>query len=648
MAARVMDFFESQDWARRKTGVLLFYYILAVIFIIIAVYAVSVLIFVYWGASQESLVKPSFWDPGLFITVAGITVLIIAGGTLHKVHQLSTGGKSVAELLGGRQVERDTTDPGEKKLLNIVEEMAIASGSQVPRIYMLDGEKGINAFAAGFSPDDAVIGVTRGCLENLSREELQGVIAHEFSHIINGDMRLNVKLMGVLFGILVIAFIGIMILRSSFYSSAYGRRSRSSREGGGGKLAIIVLGLALMLIGYIGVFFANLIKSAISRQREYLADASSVQYTRNPSGIAGALKKIGNFADGSKVENKHASEASHLFFSSNFTGFLNKLMSTHPPLDERIKKIDPSFEGKTGRSDSKAASPESRVAGFAAGSGGKFSVDPKRVVSSVGTTDSEYLSYASSLHRKMPGLLLRASHTKSGSQAVVYALLLSRDEDIKRNQIDMLKANTEKNVFNTVQDIASKIATLEAGYRLPILDMSIATLRDISLQQYGKFKEYVKKLVDADGKISLFEYTVQSMLLRHLQPAFGKPSSPKVNYRTIKQLAEELRLLLSMLANHGIDDETKKTAAFEKSAASLGISLQRGGLLPLSECDLKKFDLALEKINRAAPGIKKQIIDAAVSCVAADGHITVSQAELIRVTADAIGCPVPPLIPGKV
>jgi len=282
-----MDFFGHQERARRHTSWLVALYALAVGCIIVAVYLVFA---VALAANGDGDTPSSLWDPTLFAGVAVAISALVFAGSFFKTMQLSKGGSVVATSLGGRLVAPNTRNGDERKLLNVVEEMALAAGIAVPQVYLLDGESGINAFAAGFSPRDAVIGVTRGCVETLTRDELQGVIAHEFSHIVNGDMRLNIRLMGILFGILMLTIVGRVLLRTAYFSG--GGSSRGGKKQGGNPLPFI--GLALMIIGYIGVFFANLIKSAISRQREYFSDASAVQYTRNPSGISGALKKIGS------------------------------------------------------------------------------------------------------------------------------------------------------------------------------------------------------------------------------------------------------------------------------------------------------------------------------------------------------------------
>jgi Zn-dependent protease with chaperone function len=331
-----MDFFEAQDVARRRTLLLVILFAAAVVLIILIIY-----IIVYYLTGPH---PGAVFDPILLAIIAGGVLLLVGAGSGYRTLQLRRGGPAVAELLGGRRISPTTTDPAERRLVNVVEEMAIASNIPAPAIYVLDGEEGINAFAAGHSPADAAVTVTRGALRSLTRDELQGVVAHEFSHIFNGDMRLNLRLMGLLFGILLLAVVGRILL----YAGPRGAyRGGGRRRGGGGQ--VVLIGLALLLVGYIGVFFGRLIQAAISRQREYLADAAAVQFTRNPQGLEGALKKIGASlvagGPGSQIANAHAEEANHFFFARGIGGLVTRLFASHPPLVERIRRIDPSFDG---------------------------------------------------------------------------------------------------------------------------------------------------------------------------------------------------------------------------------------------------------------------------------------------------------------
>ena len=337
-----MDFFEHQDAARRRTGWLIFYFILAVVAIVVAIYFVVLIALVFIGDSGRSGSPNPYmqtpWHPDLFALVALATIGVILLSSLYKTSQLAAGGEAVALMMGGRLIDRQTRDLAERRLLNVVDEMALASGTPVPPVYVMDNEPSINAFAAGHQPGDAVIGVSHGCLEYLNRDELQGVMAHEFSHILNGDMRMNLRLVGILYGILVIAMIGWFVLRSMPFS---GRSSRNNKDSGGAIAVILAIGIGLLVIGSVGLFFGKLIKSAVSRQREYLADASAVQFTRLPDGIAGALKKIGGRPETSKIKDAHAEEISHMFFGSAFGSLNFQFFATHPPLVERIQKSTP-------------------------------------------------------------------------------------------------------------------------------------------------------------------------------------------------------------------------------------------------------------------------------------------------------------------
>ena len=331
-----MDFFTHQDRARRNTRRLVALFVLAVIAIVAAVY-LAVVVFLMTTEAGEYISQGGLAAPQVLVPVVAGTLFVIAAGSGYKTLQLSEGGPAVARLLGGKPLDPNTREADERRVLNVVEEMAIASGTPVPEVYLLAQEQGINAFAAGRTPADAVVGVTEGTARHLSRDELQGVVAHEFSHILNGDMRLNLRLIGVIHGILVISMIGYFVMRSG------GGSSRGRKKGGAG--AVVILGLALYVIGWIGVFFGRLIKAGVSRQREFLADAAAVQFTRNPLGISGALQKIGGLGAGSRIAHRRAEEASHLFFSNALKKSFLGLTATHPPLEERIRRIDPSFDG---------------------------------------------------------------------------------------------------------------------------------------------------------------------------------------------------------------------------------------------------------------------------------------------------------------
>ncbi|HLQ37751.1 MAG TPA: M48 family metalloprotease, partial [Planctomycetota bacterium] len=417
-----MDFFGHQERARRATRSLIVYFVLAVASIVLLVYLAATALLL------ASDLQPTWWRPQVLLIVGAGTIAIVALAALFKTAQLRSGGAAVAQMLGGRPVAPDTQDLAERTLLNVVEEMAIAAGVVVPSVFVLDDEHGINAFAAGWGTGDAAVAVTRGALEQLDRDELQGVIGHEFSHLFHGDMRLNVRLMGVLFGILCLATIGQIILRS------IGRGS----GGGGGKkggaiAALAMFALALMAIGYLGVFFGRLIKAAVSRQREFLADASSVQYTRNPAGIGMALAKIGGKV-GSRIHANHKEEVTHMLFADGVQHMFARLHATHPPVEVRIEQVLPGFLQQLQRGQPPIAAvtavapplPEGVVAGVAGGTA-RPRGGAEALVASVGAPQAEHLQRARDLLAALPFELVAATRERSGARALCCALLLERD-----------------------------------------------------------------------------------------------------------------------------------------------------------------------------------------------------------------------------
>jgi Zn-dependent protease with chaperone function len=491
-----MDFFERQDKARKNTKALVLYFFVAVVLIIAAVYLACLLIFAGVSAKahrQGQGPQIVLWNPEILLWAAGGALTVIICGSVYKLAALSGGGKTVAESLGGRPVQPNTTDLNERKLLNVVEEMALASGVPVPQVYVLDQEQGINAFAAGYTPSDAVIGVTRGAIQTLTRDELQGVIAHEFSHILNGDMRLNIRLIGIIFGILCLAIIGRILIRTR-----------------GRKNPLPLLGLALIIIGWVGVFFGRLIQAAVSRQREFLADASAVQFTRNPPGLSGALQKIGGLAFGSKLESEHAEEASHMFFGNGMGKSFFNAMATHPPLKERIQAIDPSWDGKYPRVA--LAEPERAVeqllkkprgwgmppilplpgaqaaaAGFAPQTARPQTVRPQTVLPSLGKPTPMHLRYAEELRNSFPESVKLAARDPLSATALTYALVLSDDETLRANQLKELAQKTSPSVYEKITQLWPEVASVSARTYLPLIELTIPALRHLRLDEFQQF-----------------------------------------------------------------------------------------------------------------------------------------------------------------
>lgn len=649
-----MNFFEHQDQARRNTRRLVALFALAVVAIVVAVY-LAVLLILFGTELRTVTGQLDLWAPRLLLPVTAATLLVIGAGSGYKTLQLSDGGSAVGRLLGGRPLDPNSRDLEERRILNVVEEMAIASGTPVPDVYLLDRERSINAFAAGRSRDDAVIGITRGTARLLSRDELQGVVAHEFSHVLNGDMRLNLRLMGVLHGILVISMIGYFIMRG-------GGGSSTRRRGKGGGGAIVMLGLAFYVIGWIGVFFGRLIKAGVSRQREFLADAAAVQFTRNPSGISGALQKIGGFGPGSRIQSRRAEEASHLFFADGLKKHLLGMTATHPPLTERIRRIDPSFDGEFPEVEwpeekvEAPATPEERrrvvpdvvggaiLAGAGAGAGAG-AVAAGEVVDAVGTLDTDRIAYAAALLDELPPQLREAAREPASARALVLALLLDPERAIRVRQLEELRGAADPAAAEEAQGLAARLAVLPPEVRIPVLDLALPALRRMSPEQYRSFRASVDALARADGRISLFEYALHRMLLRHLDPHFGDAKKPVVQYYGLQRLTEEASCLLSLLvrAGHGGDEE-EAARAFAAASAELSEAGAEVSLQPRESCDLKSFDRALDELSLAAPRLKKRVLQAAVAAVAHDREVTVQEGELLRAVADGLDCPVPPFL----
>lgn len=642
-----MDFFASQDEARRKTGQLLFYFVLAVILIIVAIYAAITFIFIYQQSRPGPFDPGRLWNPDLFVAVVGAILLVVISGSLYKIAVLRSGGARVAEMLGGMLIPASSDAFLEKRLLNIVEEMAIASGVPVPPVYLMEKEQGINAFAAGFTPDDAVIGVTRGALETLNREELQGVVAHEFSHILNGDMWLDLKLVGFLHGILLIALIGRSILRGS-------SRSRNNKNSGGA----VVFGLILLILGYIGVLFGKLIKSGVSRQREYLADASAVQFTRNPHGLAGALKKIGGLASGSLIEHSKAEEISHMFFSNGLKASWVGAFSTHPPLAERITRLDPAFDGTFPAVVPKQAAapgadtietdeqqpldkiPQGAAAVIALA---VLAADPKNITRDIGTPIRAHMEYARRLLQSLPPQIREAASDPFGACAVIYGLLLDKDEEVRGRQVEQLKSSADQEILAATEKIIPLMLELEEDARLPLMDLAMPSLRSMSLEQFRKFEENTGRLVRIDGRTSLSEYILVHVVVRRLEKSFITAQRSVTVIDSIQEVAEEISALLSLLANVG-HDEDEAARAFAGAAATFKQQVKSFHYLTKQECKEIKLDTVLNRLAQLNLKVKQSLITAFFQCLVHDQQITMKEAEFFRLLVYALDTPLPPWV----
>jgi len=644
------DFFDRQDHARRQTRKLVILLVLSVLAIIAAIYLVAALVAGEAAADPHATGAADWWwNPTLLLWVATGTTTVILLGSLYKISELSAGGEAIAAMLGGRAVNPQTTDLAERRLLNVVEEMALAAGVPVPPVYVLDQEGAINAFAAGHQPDDAVVAVSAGSLRYLNREELQGVVAHEFSHILNGDMRLNLRLIGIVYGIMVLTIIGYYLMRSARLISS----GSSRKEGNGLAAAAVVFGLLLMLLGYVGVFFGRLIKSAVSRQREFLADASAVQFTRYPGGIAGALKKIGGLDAGSRIRDAHAEEISHMFFGDAFAGSFFNLFATHPPLADRIRALEPDFDGRF---------PEVRPVTLAAVEPTPRRVEPavresvaplagtaapyvdqvfsgRQVTEQVGRLDQAHLRHAAEVLKALPQPLVDAAREPCAAPALIYALLLSRDDEaVRTRQVQVLQAQIESASYRQVQQLLAARPGLSVEGRLPLVELAVPALKRSSPQQDAHFRQVVDALVAADGRLDLFEDCLCTLLRSYLDVHFGRKKPPTIRHRTAAAVARPAVLLLSTLAYAGQRDPAHVERAFRAGAAGL---LAQAELVPAAQCSWRNFDRAVNELAQATPQLKREVLAAVTACITTDGHVTLEESELLRAVAAALACPLP-------
>jgi Zn-dependent protease with chaperone function len=664
-----VDFFAAQELRRKKTKWLVLWYALAVLAIIVGIYVVVAIAFGFAGQPDAVV-----FDPVLFLIVAAVNVLVIGAASLFKIFELRSGGHHVASMMGGARVPASATGLAERRLLNVVEEMALASGISVPPVYIMENEPGINAFAAGYSPADAVIGVNRGTIEQLNRDELQGVIAHEFSHILNGDMRMNIRLIGVLFGIQMLAMIGYFLLRS--LGTGHRRRSSNNKNEGGALAAIMAVAVAFLVFGSIGQFFARMIKASISRQREYLADASAVQFTRYPDGLGGALKVIGSSHAGSVVESKEAEELSHMFFANCFKSSMMSAFSTHPPLVPRIQKIDNNFTGdfvgyikvrekmaarrakkqqQEAERDLSELNPLGKM--FPKEIAEKFSIDPAILIAAIGAPNINDVQRSQDILDQIPAAIVEAARHPYSARCIAFAMLASEDPDLRYEQSQLLRKDEGAASVETTGKLLPLVTELNLVYRLPLMEMIQASLSDLSPEQYQTFRSTVEKFVLLDSKTSLFEFVVRHHLLMHLDRRFKVQPPPRIAFNETTELFREIELMLSAFASASVTgsvlensqepDPAQVLESYRLAMDVAGLSEKSGRTAELRNWEVDQLEDCMRSLHRASPSVKKQFLQAAAVLITFDHEITIAEAEFFRAVAESLDCPVPLLAAGR-
>ena len=637
-----MDFYAYQAAARRQSRLFVLLFIAAVAVVVIALDAVIFTVLAArssaasfgseYGAAPAGPLEFAARNPDAVFVVSLLIIGVIGLASLFKSAQLRGGGAVVAQSLGGVRVERDTTDPARQRLRNIIEEMAIASGVPVPEIYVLEQEPAINAFAAGHTPANACITVTQGAIDHLNRDELQGVIGHEFSHILNGDMRLNIQLMGLIFGLLVIAIIG----RLMFNFAPRGGSDRDRRSG----LGWVGVGLAAMALGYLGLLAGRMLQAAVSRQRERLADASAVQFTRNTEGLKGALMKIAALEEGSKFVAADAEQVAHMLFAPG----LDRIFATHPPLLERIRELDPHFDpaqlqaliarGVSAAESATGAPAPQRVAPVAAAASG-FAADAGSIAAQVGRPQPANVEQAQAAREQIPQLLSTFTDTGAHARSMVLALLVSRDAAIRDAQARRIAQEYGAAELSVVNSAIVAAAALAPMVRLPALLQLFPTLRRLPLAERQRLNALVLDLIHIDSGIDVFEFCLAKLLESMLNDAAGTAPYGSL---ALENAVEAVHVLFCTLARCGSDEEPQIRAAY-----SAGISTVLARYPDYATYDdwPRRTSAALNTLDQLQLGAKQKLIEGLVRTIASDGQLKVEEAELLRTTCALLHCPMP-------
>jgi Zn-dependent protease with chaperone function len=657
-----MNFFQHQEAARRSSRLLVALFVLAVVSIVLAVNAA--LAGIYLGAFAPHGAWARYGVHALpayfFEATTAMVLLIIVGGTFVEILDLQAGGDAVAQMVGARAIDPDTRDPAERRLRNVIEEMALAAGIPAPRAYVLDGEEGINAFAAGLNTGDAIVAVTHGTLTRLSRDELQGVVGHEFSHILNGDMGLNVRLIGVLQGLLMLALFGRFLM--SIGDTRGSSRDNSAR-------VLFLAGIAILAVGYIGVFFGRLIKASVSRQREFLADASSVQFTRNPDGIGGALRKIGGLAGdtGGAVGHLHAETLSHMFMAPVNIALADGMLASHPPLAERLRRIygraveflapgpvaveshagapEPApldYEAVSAASAAAALlSPLAGSLGSAAGGTGRGAGLPAGVMAgedlhaSIGKTPSANLPFAASLQAAIAALGLRPALANSDqAQYLMAAMLLDPAPAVRAQQLAAVAERFGAGAAAPVEQYADTLAKMPPGWRLPLLDLAMPVLRTLTGGQRDQLLQLAHVLIQADGRVTLAEFLLYSVLKRRLVPVRTAGRALR-----IAELGAECTVVMSLIANVRMAQDPQRAYA-----AGQALLPAAGTLIAQKALSLPQVSAAFDRLAQLAPLEKPQLIKACFAIAFVDGQSHWKAASSLRTLCAAIDCPLPPQV----
>lgn len=663
---QTMDFFAAQEQARRRTFWLVLLFLVAIGLIATGVYFI-LLPFVHQLTTTAEPQQIALWNPVCAAITAAFMAIVLGLTSLVKILQLRSGGAAVARAVGGVPYNMAGLHSiHTQRLRNVVEEMAIASGCPLPDVFVLPAEPGINAFAAGWTPENAAIAVTGGSLKYLTRDELQGVVAHEFSHILYGDMRVNCRLLATITGLFALSVLGRFLVEIGIRLNRPRLGARKKGDTAVISLAFILIGAAFWLLGLIGVAFGRVIQAAISRQREYLADASAVQFTRNPAGIAGALKKIGGFAYHGQVQHHRATELAHMFFT-DFRRYFARLLATHPPLEERIRRIDPSFDGRfphveellvqvTEQAELMEAAPIAAAAPLARDLREQWKAEeevpdqlyaatPDIWVNRVGRPDAQDFEYARALLGAFPPALLEATRTPASAMALVYALLIDPNEAVRSRQLEYLKASVPAPIYAETVRMLDMLRNVGREAWFPLAQLTLPAIGQLPPEEIQKFANHVPRLVAEDGKLSLFEFCIAYGVI---EPLLDRTSRRPLQRRlSVQQAIPDILRLAAVVARLGHIDPHEEEGAFVAAVTKRippDLRPAQPNMPPASECTLRAAGESLKRLRYASIEARKLALEVLVECALYDGKVTLPEAEMLRAAAAALGLPVPPVI----
>ena len=629
-----MDFFARQEAARRATRWLLVAFLFCV-----ALVVATVTVLVYSLAGMKDTQGQD--ATGSAVLAGVITLLVIGGASLFKTLSLRAGGGVVARSLGGTRIERGTRDPALRRLHNVVEEMTIASGVTMPEVYVLESEDGINAFAAGNTPADAAIAVTRGAITRLNREELQGVIAHEFSHVLNGDMRLNSKLLGWVFGLLAVAIAARIFMRG------VGAGRRRDDKGG----ALVLIALAVMVIGYIGVFVGRILQAAVSRHRERLADASAVQFTRNPAGLTGALLKIAGVSAGSRLESPDKEEVAHMLFAPG----MRRLFATHPSLAERLRELDPSFQTRNLDSLAAAAAKDAEqvrlassfsdvgpnaVSALAPAASTVSSSAAERVAGLAGTFDETQQRYAQQARQTIPDELHSYADSPDAARILLFALLRGADAEVAARQDEIIRQAYGAPLMESVFASLPVARDLQPALRLPAVQQLIPAIRHMTFAERQELRSVVQRLALADHRIDVFECCLTLLLEAALRD--GLEGNNEHGSHSLVHSADAITSLFAVLAEQGAADRQVAQRAYDAGLEHV-LPHHSRPFAAVTQWPTALRD-SLHELASLRPTAKKVLIEGLVLTVAHDRRLSIAEGELLRTVCATLHCPLPPIL----